>query len=184
MVQGRSGCARVLTLQNIDLHAPHIDIDAKQPQGAATIFYWRDSARPSCCSAGGESYRVNGATRYRPDDVIYRAFFASHRQKGRSVRCTVVGKKTGHEGWFGPDRFGRIQKLRDLAAVEVARDLLGPDNVRFYGGGVPNVFLDGGKVTDGALERLLGMERALSVLQTTVALLWGTMRLRNPNAKR
>ena len=28
--------------------------------------------------------------------------------------------------------------------VEAARDIFGPENVRFYGGGIPNVFLDGG----------------------------------------
>jgi hypothetical protein len=40
--------------------------------------------------------------------------------------------------------------------VNAAIDIFGDDNVRFYGGGVPNVFLDsGGRATDATLERLL-----------------------------
>lgn len=89
------------------------------------------------------------------DDVIYRAFFASHVEKGRSVKCTVVDKQSEYEDWLGPRRLGEIKELQDHTAVGAARHLFGPENVRFYGGGVPNVFLDGGVVTAGALERLL-----------------------------
>ena len=39
--------------------------------------------------------------------------------------------------------------------IESAKDIFGKENVRFYGGGVPNVFLENGKVSDRALERLL-----------------------------
>ena len=39
--------------------------------------------------------------------------------------------------------------------LEAARDLFGEENVRFYGGGIPNVFLDGGGVTASAVDRLL-----------------------------
>ena len=42
--------------------------------------------------------------------------------------------------------------------LEAARDLFGEENVRFYGGGIPNVFLDGGRVTDSAVNRLLTWE--------------------------
>jgi hypothetical protein len=34
-------------------------------------------------------------------------------------------------------------------------DIFGEDSVRFYGGGIPNVFLDGGRATDTKLEYLL-----------------------------
>jgi hypothetical protein len=41
-------------------------------------------------------------------------------------------------------------------AVNAAVDIFGNDNVRFYGGGVPDVFLDSGdRPTDATLERLL-----------------------------
>ena len=36
--------------------------------------------------------------------------------------------------------------------------LFGKENVRFYGGGVHNVFLDGGRVMDSAVEKLLVWE--------------------------
>jgi hypothetical protein len=39
--------------------------------------------------------------------------------------------------------------------VDAARDIFGEKNVRFYGGGVPNVFLDGGQATAAKLEQLL-----------------------------
>ena len=42
--------------------------------------------------------------------------------------------------------------------LEAARDLFGKDNVRFYGGGIPNVFLDGGRVTDSSVDNLLTWE--------------------------
>lgn len=89
------------------------------------------------------------------DDVIYRAFFASHAKKRNLVKCTVIDKQSEHEEWLSPNRLGEIKELQDRTAVGAARDLFGPSNVRFYGGGVPNVFLDGGMVTAGALERLL-----------------------------
>ena len=38
--------------------------------------------------------------------------------------------------------------------LEAARDLFGGENVRFYGAGIPNVFVDGGMVTDSAVEEL------------------------------
>ena len=39
--------------------------------------------------------------------------------------------------------------------LEAARDLFGQENVRFYGGGIPQVWLDGGSnVTESAVERL------------------------------
>ena len=39
--------------------------------------------------------------------------------------------------------------------LEAARDLFGKESVRFYGGGIPNVFLDGCRVTDSAVDDLL-----------------------------
>ena len=41
------------------------------------------------------------------------------------------------------------------STLEAARGLFGEENVRFCGGGIPNVFLDGGRVTDSAVDNLL-----------------------------
>ena len=44
------------------------------------------------------------------------------------------------------------------STLEAARDLFGKENVRFYGGGVPEVFMEGGRVDDDAVKRLLEWE--------------------------
>lgn len=41
------------------------------------------------------------------------------------------------------------------STLEALRDLFGKENIRFYGGGVPNVFLEGEQVTETAVNRLL-----------------------------
>ena len=38
--------------------------------------------------------------------------------------------------------------------IEAARDLFGEKNIRFFGGGIPEVFLDGGRATADKLEQL------------------------------
>ena len=99
-----------------------------------------------------------------PDDVDYRAFFSAHRRRypdkpNDSVKCSVVGTGGDHR-WLGPSDWPR--KLGTMkegepphTTLEVARDLFGEQNVRFYGGGIPQVWLDGGSnVTESAVERL------------------------------
>lgn len=88
-----------------------------------------------------------------PDDVTYRAFFAARQQRhkkddGSSVRCSVVGGKDWDDRWQYPDEIDRL--LLDMekgevprTTLEAARDLFGRDNVRFFGGGIPQVFCDG-----------------------------------------
>jgi hypothetical protein len=94
------------------------------------------------------------------DDVTYRAFFSAscQRHKGptdQQVRCTVIGKESDHPGWYGPAELKTRNFPKDHA-VNAAVDIFGDGNVRFYGDGVPNVFLDsGGRVTETTLERLL-----------------------------
>ena len=94
------------------------------------------------------------------DDGTYRAFFSAscQRHKGptdQQVRCTVVGKEPDHPGWYGPAELKTRNFPKDHA-VNAAVDIFGDGNVRFYGDGVPNVFLDsGGKATEATLERLL-----------------------------
>ena len=100
-----------------------------------------------------------------PDDVDYRAFLAARRRRKGDVRCSVVvGKDCGRQ-WFGPSAWpAMLERMPDglppRTTLEAARDLFGEPNVRFYGGGIPNVFLDGGSVTDAAVERLLTWESA------------------------
>ena len=95
------------------------------------------------------------------DDVDYRAFLAARRRRTEDpVRCSVVvGKDRGHR-WFQPSEWpamleGMADGLPPRTTLEAARDLFGEANVRFYGGGVPDVFLDGGRVTDAAVDKLL-----------------------------
>jgi hypothetical protein len=94
-----------------------------------------------------------------PDDVTYRAFFSARRQRrGTKVLCRVVSKDRKNPGWYGPTEFkSRIRKkmFLDSSPVIAACDIFGGDNVRFYGGGIPNVFLARGRATDAKLEKLL-----------------------------
>lgn len=91
------------------------------------------------------------------DDVTYRAFFSARRHRSGSqppVRCTVVDKDEKNPDWYGPLEL----KTRTFieSPVNAAIDIFGDDKVRFYGGGVPDVFLDSeGRVTNATLERLL-----------------------------
>ena len=105
-----------------------------------------------------------------PDDVDYRAFFAARRRHDpkKPVRCSVVVGRDNSPQWFGPSELDAM--LEDMkkagiekgdaprSTLEAARDLFGKENVRFYGGGIPNVFLDGGRVTDSAVDNLLTWE--------------------------
>jgi hypothetical protein len=90
-----------------------------------------------------------------PDDVAYRALFSASRQRGKgAVRCTIVGLDRDNPDWYGPTELKTRAFLKEHT-VKAAVDLFGEDNVRFYGGGIPNVFLDRGKATDAKVEQLL-----------------------------
>ena len=97
------------------------------------------------------------------DDVTYRAFFAARTRRdlngdkdaGRKVRCSVVGRDDRYgDGWIYP---AEIQANGEPPeTVKNAQDVFGPENVRFFGGGVPAVFLDSGaRVSERKVERLL-----------------------------
>ena len=96
-----------------------------------------------------------------PDDVAYRAFFAARQQRdtkdGDPVRCSVVAGQAWGDCWHGPlgmdDLLARMEKgAAPRTTLEAARDLFGHENVRFFGGGIPQVFCDGDSATR---ERLL-----------------------------
>jgi hypothetical protein len=65
-----------------------------------------------------------------------------------------VSRDLDNPGWYGPSSLD-TRNFADISPVNAARDIFGKENVRFYGGGVPDVFLDRGKVTDARLEKLL-----------------------------
>ena len=99
-----------------------------------------------------------------PDDVDYRAFFAARRrlEPDKPVKCSVVD--LGYDPrWYGPTECAAMLSHMKMGkpprtTLEAARDLFKKEHVRFYGGGIPDVFLDGGRVTDSAVEKLLTWE--------------------------
>jgi hypothetical protein len=99
------------------------------------------------------------------DDFSYRSFFAARRQrlleKDQSpVRCSIVGFDLGRPGWTGPAELDR-QQFPAESPVHGALDIFGEGNVRFYGEGVPSVFLDdAGNMSAQRLEELLAWHSA------------------------
>ena len=95
-----------------------------------------------------------------PDDVTYRAFLAARttRTGNQPLRCSVVDKTDpGEFRWLYPDELETRHGVPEV--VKSTQALFGPKNVRFYGAGIPQVFLgDGGRVTDAAVQRLLNWE--------------------------
>lgn len=93
-----------------------------------------------------------------PDDVTYRAFFSArcqrHKTGGDPVHCTVVGKNNKYPNWYEPALLSQ-ELVDNNSAVKAAIDIFGRNNVRFFGGGVPDVFLEAGVVSEAAIERLL-----------------------------
>ena len=96
-----------------------------------------------------------------PDDVTYRAFLAARASKDPKdpVRCSVVDKQTGYESrWLYREELQNRNSLPKV--VTSARELFGAGNVRYFGAGIPDVFLDGGAtVTPDAVDRLLTWNR-------------------------
>jgi len=96
-----------------------------------------------------------------PDDVTYRAFLAaraSRTKKNGEVKCSVVNKTdSGYSRWLYPDELRTRPSL--LKLVDSAHALFGAENVRFYGAGIPQVFLSSGRrVTEAAVQRLLNWD--------------------------
>jgi hypothetical protein len=88
------------------------------------------------------------------DDVTYRAFFSARRRQ-KDVRCTVVNLDVSNRNWFGPAAL-KDKHLLNCSVIKAARDIFGENNIRFYGGGIPQVFLDeNGQATERKLEELL-----------------------------
>ena len=102
------------------------------------------------------------------DDVDYRAFFATRRRHvpGTPVKCSVVIGIGYERRWLGPSEWPEKLSSMEIgcpprSTLEAARDLFEQENVRFYGGGIPEVFLgDEDRVTDSAVDKLLNWENS------------------------
>ena len=100
-----------------------------------------------------------------PDDVDYRAFFAARRQRdpSKKVKCSVViGEYPKFRRWLYPKNLSDVNQL-DLKSdhrktLKATQSLFGKDNVRFYGGGIPQVFSDGAMTSSSAVDQLLRWE--------------------------
>lgn len=100
-----------------------------------------------------------------PDDVTYRAFFAARRKKkgAEDVNCSVVVGTEYGDMWHDPEQIDQllIEMKRSkpceppVTTLQAARDIFGKDNVRFYGGGIPNVFCDGNTASKEKFHRLI-----------------------------
>lgn len=97
------------------------------------------------------------------DDVTYRAFLAARisatvvddKPSKPPVRCSIVGlnKEFGSQ-WLYPEELNILDSLPDV--VKYAREIFGSTNVRYFGGGIPEVFLGGdATVSEGAVNKLL-----------------------------
>lgn len=94
------------------------------------------------------------------DDVTYRAFLAARTTRTKEhppLRCSVVNiSDTAESRWLYP---GELDGKDWPDVVPSTQALFGKENVRFYGAGIPQVFIgDGGRVTDAAVQRLLDWE--------------------------
>ena len=95
--------------------------------------------------------------------IEHRAFFAarSSRKSGNAPKCSVVLGRDGAPCWLGESELDEQLKTMDKSCppgqtLEAARGLFGRKNVRFYGGGIPRVFLgNGNTVTESAIDQLL-----------------------------
>ena len=101
-----------------------------------------------------------------PDDVAYRAFFAarSSRKFGDPPKCSIVlGRDHRLSRWLRGSELDEHLRTMEMdkthpheQTLKAARGLFGRENVRFYGGGIPQVFLNNGSaVTESAMDQLL-----------------------------
>ena len=95
------------------------------------------------------------------DDVSYRAFLSARCKKEKDddedIRCSiVVGKSKKYARWMGPNEIeADAELLEKNATIQAARDIFGLKNIRFYGGGIPNVFMENNCVSESAINYLM-----------------------------
>lgn len=104
-----------------------------------------------------------------PDDVTYRAIFAARQQRIKKngenspVHCSIVVGIGFGDRWYGSAEIDELLMSSDKmkpgeaprTTLEAARDIFGIDNVRFYGGGIPQVFCDGEIASSDRLQKLI-----------------------------
>lgn len=93
-----------------------------------------------------------------PDDVTYRALFAARKSRSEHVpvRCSVVTGRGGADAWLTHDQFSAPGVGEDAKkTIEAAISIFGQENVRYYGGGIPQVFSDGTACDSDKVETLL-----------------------------
>lgn len=100
-----------------------------------------------------------------PDDVTYRAFFAARQLRSKEgeeqrVHCSVVVGQTWGDSWHDPDEIDRLLSGMEKGeaprtTLETARDLFGHENVRFFGGGIPQVFCEGDAASSVRFQQLI-----------------------------
>lgn len=103
-----------------------------------------------------------------PDDVTYRAFFAARQQRSDkqntpAVRCSVVVGRNWGNNWHYADDIDRLllempKGEAPCTTLEAARSLFGRDNVRFYGGGIPQVWCDGDVPSIERLQKIVNWD--------------------------
>ena len=98
-----------------------------------------------------------------PDDVSYRAFFAARKQRkehGEMLRCSVVVGTDWDNHWhYHKDISHLLPHMKDnespKTTLVTAQDLFGAENVRFFGGGIPQVFCDGAHASRRQFHKLI-----------------------------
>ena len=104
-----------------------------------------------------------------PDDVTYRAFFAARKRragKDKKIRCSVVVDTGYGDEWHYPEAIDKLLSGRLLdnpcdspkTTLDAARAIFGKENVRFYGGGIPNVFCESNAVSRRKFDQLIDWE--------------------------
>ncbi|WP_017752694.1 hypothetical protein [Clostridium tyrobutyricum] len=95
------------------------------------------------------------------DDVIYRTMFAAKINRGNHYCSVVVGKDDKFpDRWLNGDELEKYINGNNIDegfvnAVKSAIDIFGSKNVRGYGRGIPDVFLEGGKVDMKRVKNLM-----------------------------
>lgn len=107
-----------------------------------------------------------------PDDVDYRVFFASriNRENGKEKpTCSVVvGHSYGDRWMESPEEIDKAmdemkadgkENEAPYTTLKAARSIFGKENVRFYGGGIPNVFCEGDSPSEERVRKLICYKR-------------------------
>ena len=86
-------------------------------------------------------------------------FWGAGATASLGIQTTAAQTRTLHSLAFADNEQKPLaERIGDALGDKRPWTLFGATNVRYYGGGIPDVFLDGGSVTDSAVDRLLTWE--------------------------